>query len=197
MLFFCAFHSFIAAKLKQYDNSFKQTTQQAVNGNNNAYHISNQVAPTTNDQNKNNNSSNTINNNEINVPPPPPPNHPQVKNDLMNNYWNNTIAGNEFGYQRSLQQPQSNSSSRSPVELVYATPPIICDSQNQNTNPDSLSRDMFVRSDSILTDDDYVPFDAPAQSKFGPISRMSAKTSPYSTGKTHFSTIVNCTALNV
>ncbi|XP_055315610.1 roquin-1 isoform X2 [Sitodiplosis mosellana] len=170
----------IIAKLKQYDNpSFKQSTQQAVNGNNNAYHISNQAAPTTNDQSKNNNSSNTINNNEINVPPP---SNPQIKNDLMNNYWNNTIAGNEFGYQSSLQQPQPNNSSRSPVELSYATPPILCDSQTQKTNPDSHSRDIFVRSDSILTDDDYVPFDAPAQSKFGPISRMSAKTSPYSTG---------------
>lgn len=158
-----------------------------MNGNNNAYHISNQVAVTTNDQNKNNNSSNTINNNEINVPPPSS-NHPQVKNDIMNNYWNNTIAGNDFGYQSSLQQPpsaqqQPNNNSRSPVELAYGTPPILCDSQNQNTNPDPLNRDIFVRSDSILTDDDYVPFDAPAQSKFGPISRMSAKTSPYSAGK--------------
>lgn len=146
-----------------------------MNGNNNAYHVSNQVAPTTNDQSKNNNSSNTINNNV---------NQSQVKNDLLNNYWNNTIANNEFGYQSSLQQPQSNSNSRSPVELAYATPPILCDSQNQNANS-NMNRDMFVRSDSILTDDDYVPFDAPAQSKFGPISRMSAKTSPYSTGKTN------------
>lgn len=153
-----------------------------MNGNNNAYHISNQVAPTTNDQSKNNNSSNTINNNEINVPPPP--NNPQAKNDLMNNYWNNTMSGNEFGYQSSFQQPQSNSQiSRSPVELAYATPPILCDSQPQNANADSHNRDIFVRSDSILTDDDYVPFDAPAQSKFGPISRMSAKTTQYSTGK--------------
>lgn len=31
----------------------------------------------------------------------------------------------------------------------------------------------FVRSDSILAaDDDYVPYDAPAISKYGPISRM-------------------------
>lgn len=30
----------------------------------------------------------------------------------------------------------------------------------------------FVRSDSILADDDYVPYDAPCVSKFGPISRM-------------------------
>lgn len=31
----------------------------------------------------------------------------------------------------------------------------------------------FVRSDSILAaDDDYVPYDGPAVSKFGPISRM-------------------------
>lgn len=30
----------------------------------------------------------------------------------------------------------------------------------------------FVRSDSILTDDDYVPYDAPCVSKYGPISRM-------------------------
>lgn len=169
---------YLLAKLKQYEN-FKQTTQQAVNGNNNTYHVSNQVASTTNDQSKNNNSSNAINNNDINAPAP---NHSQVKSDLMNNYWNNTIGSNEFGYQSSLQQPQSNNNSRSPVELAYANPPILCDSQNQNANSD-LSRDMFVRSDSILTDDDYVPFDAPAQSKFGPISRMSAKTSPYSTGK--------------
>lgn len=174
-------HSFFpSAKLKQYDNNFKHPTQQAVNGNNNAYHISNQIASITNDQSKNNNSSNTINNNDINAPPP---NHSQVKNDMINNYWNNTIASNEFSYQNTLQQPQANSNSRSPVELTYANPQILYDqSQNQNTNPD-MSRDMFVRSDSILTDDDYVPFDAPAQSKYGPISRMSAKTSPYSTGK--------------
>lgn len=30
----------------------------------------------------------------------------------------------------------------------------------------------FVRSDSILADDDYVPCDAPPISKYGPISRM-------------------------
>ncbi|XP_017769975.1 PREDICTED: roquin-1 isoform X3 [Nicrophorus vespilloides] len=30
----------------------------------------------------------------------------------------------------------------------------------------------FVRSDSILADDDYVPYDAPCVSKYGPISRM-------------------------
>lgn len=31
----------------------------------------------------------------------------------------------------------------------------------------------FVRSDSILAaDDDYVPYDSPSISKFGPISRM-------------------------
>lgn len=181
MILIC-FHFISVAKLKQYDNNFKQTTQQAVNGNNNAYHVSNQVASTTNDQNKNNTNSNIINNNEISAPPPPPPNHSQVKN-----YWNNTIAGNEFGYQSSLQHPQTNSSNRSPVEIAYGTPPMLCYNQNQNANSSDLNRDMFVRSDSILTDDDYVPFDAPAQSKFGPISRMTAKTSPYSTG-TYFHT---------
>lgn len=162
-----------------------------MNGNNNAYHVSNQVVPTTNDQSKNNNSSD-INVSAASVPQPPPPNHAQVKNDLMNNYWNNAIGSNEFGYQSSLQQPkQHNNNTRSPVELTYATPPILCDNQNQNANSD-MSRDMFVRSDSILTDDDYVPFDAPAQSKFGPISRMSAKTSPYSTGKLHSFQICLC-----
>lgn len=30
----------------------------------------------------------------------------------------------------------------------------------------------FVRSDSILKDDDYVPIEAPCVSRFGPISRM-------------------------
>lgn len=30
----------------------------------------------------------------------------------------------------------------------------------------------FVRSDSILADDDYVPYEAPCVSKYGPISRM-------------------------
>lgn len=180
--FFFLSVSVCTAKLKQYDNNFKQTTQQAVNGNNNAYHVSNQVAPTTNDQSKNNNSSNAINSNDISAPAPPT-NHSQVKNDLMNNYWNNAIGSNEFSYQSSLQQPKhNNNNSRSPVELAYATPPILCDNQNQKPNSD-MSRDMFVRSDSILTDDDYVPFDAPAQSKYGPISRMSAKTSPYSTGR--------------
>lgn len=36
----------------------------------------------------------------------------------------------------------------------------------QNSGP------TFVRSDSILKDDDYVPYDAPCVSKYGPISRM-------------------------
>lgn len=35
----------------------------------------------------------------------------------------------------------------------------------------------FVRSDSILKDDDYVPYDAPCVSKFGPISRMHKESS--------------------
>lgn len=30
----------------------------------------------------------------------------------------------------------------------------------------------FVRSDSILADDDFVPYEAPCVSKYGPISRM-------------------------
>lgn len=184
-----------------------------MNGNNNAYHVSNQVASTTNDQNKANNSSaNAINNNEISVitnstqvaqqsalPPPPqaPSSHnhsTQIKNDLMNNYWNNALGG---GAPPTQANQGSSNSSRSPVDLTvsaaaaaYAAPPILCDNQNQNANTE-MSRDMFVRSDSILTDDDYVPFDAPAQSKFGPISRMSAKTSPYSTGMRHQTQIAN------
>uniref|UniRef100_A0A1B0CIZ0 RING-type E3 ubiquitin transferase n=2 Tax=Lutzomyia longipalpis TaxID=7200 RepID=A0A1B0CIZ0_LUTLO len=48
-----------------------------------------------------------------------------------------------------------------------------------NTNPQSYhidtSRDPFVRSDSLLADDEYVPFEAQPSSKFGPISRMSTK----------------------
>lgn len=69
----------------------------------------------------------------------------------------------------NLQDPQSGSNSRSPVDLAYIAK--------------QASRAIFVRSDSILTDDDYVPFDAPAQSKFGPISRMSNAKSAFATNK--------------
>ncbi|XP_059614757.1 roquin-1 [Phlebotomus argentipes] len=51
---------------------------------------------------------------------------------------------------------------------------------NSNANPGyhmdgAGGRDPFVRSDSLLTDDEYVPFEAQPSSKFGPISRMSTK----------------------
>lgn len=167
----------ILRKLKQFrDNSFKHTTQQqSVNGNHASYHLS----ATTNEPNKNNNSSNAINNNNNNnnatvtstdISQTVHGNH-SVKSDLVNNYWNTAIPSNDYSYQK-LQQPQTNNN----------TPQILCDNQCQNPNTE-LNRDIFVRSDSILTDDDYVPFEAPAQSKFGPISRMSAKTSPFSNAK--------------
>lgn len=36
---------------------------------------------------------------------------------------------------------------------------------------------MFIRSDSLLTEDDFVPFEAQPLSKFGPISRFIGPTS--------------------
>lgn len=75
-----------------------------------------------------------------------------------------------------------SNNSRSPAEMAYASGQLLCDNRHPNANL-SLNRNLFVRSDSILTDDDYVPFDAPTQSKFGPISRMSTKTSAFATGK--------------
>jgi hypothetical protein len=41
----------------------------------------------------------------------------------------------------------------------------------------NLPHDMFSRSDSILTDEDNVPFDAQPPSKFGPIQRFIGPTS--------------------
>lgn len=60
------------------------------------------------------------------------------------------------------------------------------DSKNQFSNSEryaannsNINHGMFIRSDSIL-DDDFIPFDTPTQSKCGPISRKSSKTSPFS-----------------
>ncbi|XP_031356684.1 roquin-1 isoform X2 [Photinus pyralis] len=44
----------------------------------------------------------------------------------------------------------------------------------------------FVRSDSILKDDEYVPYDAPCVSKFGPISRMHKENVPTNQVSTQF-----------
>lgn len=44
----------------------------------------------------------------------------------------------------------------------------------------SNNHSVFIRSDSIL-DDDFIPFDAPTQSKCGPISRKSTKSTAYAT----------------
>lgn len=46
------------------------------------------------------------------------------------------------------------------------------------TNNSNINHSMFIRSDSIL-DDDFIPFDTPTQSKCGPISRKSTKSSPF------------------
>lgn len=141
----------ILQKLKQYEN-FKHAAQQTVNGN--GKYISCCYASRKRDFLKK----------KFNITAHP--NH-HVKNDLINDYWNTTMNTND-----NLQQSQTTNNSRSPVDLGYVT--------NQ-TNNTELGRDMFVRSDSILTDDDYVPFEAPAQSKFGPISRMSTKQTSYPT----------------
>lgn len=59
------------------------------------------------------------------------------------------------------------------------------DSKNQFPNSErfapnnsNINHGMFIRSDSIL-DDDFIPFDTPTQSKCGPISRKSIKSSPF------------------
>lgn len=150
----------ILGKLKQ----FKQS-----NGNHRAYHITS----TTNESNKNNNIiTNTINNNTSAPTATTTTSTSTDKNDLVNNYWNTAISSNDYGYHQTLQQPIRNNNQTQ----------ILLDNQCQNSSIE-LNRDIFLRSDSILTDDDCVPFEAPAQSKFGPISRMSAKTTQYTTTK--------------
>lgn len=47
-----------------------------------------------------------------------------------------------------------------------------------------LNHGVFIRSDSILTDDDFVPFDSPSQSKCGPISRKSTSMATTASTKT-------------
>lgn len=76
------------------------------------------------------------------------------KEDLMLNYWVNS--------------PTSPSASMS-NNLPPSSP------QSYRAGDQQPVRDLFVRSDSIL-DDDYVPFDPDMTTpKYGPISRMSAK----------------------
>lgn len=58
--------------------------------------------------------------------------------------------------------------------MSSAVPPSLNAPSNYSMDVSNTNRDMFVRSDSILQqDDDYIPFDVPpSSSKFGPISRM-------------------------
>lgn len=102
--------------------------------------------------------------------------------DCVANFWNPTISSADYSYQAFQQQSQP------PTGCVPSS--IMCDGQNA---ADETNRDIFVRSDSILTDDDYVPFEMPAGgtaggSKFGPISRMSAKTSSFGTANANKTT---------
>lgn len=91
------------------------------------------------------------------------------KEDSMNNYWNHAIPSNV-----NPGHPQAT-----------CVEPLTMGEQPTATQ---IKDDFFVRSDSILTDDDYIPFDAPTQSKYGPISRMPTKPShpPYPQSLQHF-----------
>lgn len=60
-----------------------------------------------------------------------------------------------------------------------------CNDMNQSGHQPSvfpinsaIHQDVFVRSDSILTDDDYVPYEAAPASKYGPISRFGGARPP-------------------
>lgn len=83
------------------------------------------------------------------------------KEDLMLNYWN----------VNSLTPPTASMSNNLPPSSA----------QNYRAGDQQPVRDLFVRSDSIL-DDDYVPFDLMITPKYGPISRMSAKSQHHSAG---------------
>lgn len=86
------------------------------------------------------------------------------KEDAMRNYWNHNMQ--PLSNQTASHQPQSTYDSNIERLTLSEVPTA---AQNKE--------DFFVRSDSILTDDDYVPFDSQTQSKFGPISRMPVKSS--------------------
>lgn len=138
--------------LKQFDETnFKPTAQHSLNGNHAAYSLN-----AANDQHtKANSNSPTISSNDLNLDA-----------ECVNRFWNPTISSADYSYSM-FQQSQANNNN---------VPPMLCDSQCQSA-ANEANRDIFVRSDSILTDDDYVPFELPAHGAFGPISRMSTKTS--------------------
>lgn len=86
------------------------------------------------------------------------------KEDLMLNYWVN-----------SPTSPSASMSNNLPPSST----------QSYRAGDQQPVRDLFVRSDSIL-DDDYVPFDPDMTTpKYGPISRMSAKSQHHGAAGLH------------
>lgn len=114
-------------------------------------------------------------------------NHKMSNNNYVNNIGNNNnnsqLHNNHKGGPHPVlgaykdywnQNMQSNPNQTQPQGMFDNN----IDHMAMNDGNNAQSKDdIFVRSDSILTDDDYVPFDAPTQSKFGPISRMPTKSS--------------------
>lgn len=170
----------ILRKLKQY----KEEPVKHTNGNkadfgiatfckdphtNNLMSSNNLITKNNNNNNNiiNNNNNNNNNNNSNNG------NSGCSKDDLLANYWSNSMASNEFRLPTALL----TNNNCPEADLNYTSAVVMHDNRSPGA---SNAQDIFVRSDSILTDDDYIPFEEPTQSKYGPISRMSAKTSPYS-----------------
>lgn len=108
-------------------------------------------------------------------------NNKMSNNNYVNNIGNNQLQNNQKGGHPVLgaykdywnQIVPSNANQTQQQQAIF-------DSNMEHLALNEVAHtqtkdDIFVRSDSILTDDDYVPFDTPTQSKFGPISRMPIK----------------------
>lgn len=145
------------------ETNFKQTAQHSINGNHSGYGIPSAIDHTNSGHVNATASMATAS--SMGGP------DMSLDTDCVPHFWNPTISSADYSYQPFQQQSQPATNNGPPAML--------CDSQSA---ADEANREIFVRSDSILTDDDYVPFEMPSGgtaggSKFGPISRMSAKTS--------------------
>ncbi|XP_055700950.1 roquin-1 isoform X2 [Phlebotomus papatasi] len=70
-------------------------------------------------------------------------------------------------------------------DIYWSSSSSASSANNPSYHIEAAVRDPFVRSDSLLTDDEYVPFEAQPSSKFGPISRMSTKSQANSSSGGH------------
>lgn len=123
---------------------------------------------------------------------------PQRRQDLLKDlqqYGNDSMLGGGFGRNRNamingnhimMHDSENHDNNRGDNDTNNNDDNNNDDSKNQfpnserfATNNSNINHGMFIRSDSIL-DDDFIPFDTPTQSKCGPISRKSTKSSPFS-----------------